>query len=230
MVSFQAHPLSPNQKKAITESENSSKKRKWDDEPYDGHDHDQVEQIFEKRWKPLNTAKSLFDIELHQETPLPLEWQRCLDIQSGQIHFYNTRTHMKTSRDPRRSPEPPSPAPHMSLDLELNLRSCESMIRKANISDHSSENSRPNSDISLHNFHDLFMEPSRPTKSKNPSRLGLQIDHLHHQEMVATVCMKCHMLVMLCRSSPACPNCKYMHPPDQTPPTLFKPRCSSFMC
>lgn len=97
MVSFQAHPLSPNQKKAIPESENSSKKRKWDDEPYDGHDHDQVEQIFEKRWKPQNTAKSLFDIELHQETPLPLEWQRCLDIQVN-IFTYTFYTMFKMSQ------------------------------------------------------------------------------------------------------------------------------------
>ncbi|KAM2022297.1 hypothetical protein ACFX16_044217 [Malus domestica] len=226
MVSFQAHPLSPIQKKAIPDFENSSKKRKWDDDPYD-----HMEQLFEKRVKvPQSTPKSLFDIELHLETPLPLEWQRCLDIQSGQIHFYNTRTQMKTSRDPRRSPEPPtSPAADhhrrrrrpMSLDLELNLRSC--------------DQSNANSDISsTHNFSALFMEPHRPTKS-NPINLGFHVDHHHQQqqEMVATVCIKCHMLVMLCRSSPACPNCKYMHQLDQSPPNLFnfKPRrTNSFMC
>ncbi|KAB2617115.1 hypothetical protein D8674_012984 [Pyrus ussuriensis x Pyrus communis] len=222
MLSFQAHPLSPNQKKTIPDSENSSKKRKWDDKPYVN-----IEQLSEKRSKvPQCKPNSLFDIELHLETPLPSEWQRCLDIQSGQIHFYNTRTQMKTSRDPRRSPEPPtSPAAdhhhhHMSLDLELNLRSC--------------DQSRANSDISTHSLSDLFMESHRPIQ-KNPNNLGFPVDrhHQQQQEMVATVCIKCHMLVMLCRSSPACPNCKYMHAPDQSPPTLFnfKPRCtSSFMC
>ena len=77
MVPFQAHPLSPNntRKTAIPDHEFdiSSKKRKWDDKalPADHHDHQTLDK----------TTKSIFDIELHLETPLPLEWERCLDIQ-----------------------------------------------------------------------------------------------------------------------------------------------------
>ncbi|KAJ8747431.1 hypothetical protein K2173_001013 [Erythroxylum novogranatense] len=112
MVSFQA-PHSPNGRKAIPEIDNSSKKRKWE-EP-------QTEGFLEKRWRSSETTKCSFDIELHLDTPLPSEWQRCLDIQSGQIHFYNTRTQKRTSKDPRESPEPPSSPCDMSLDLELNL-------------------------------------------------------------------------------------------------------------
>jgi hypothetical protein len=43
----------------------------------------QTQQIFEKRSKGGETTKfsTLVDIELQLETPLPLEWQRCLDIQ-----------------------------------------------------------------------------------------------------------------------------------------------------
>lgn len=29
--------------------------------------------------------------------------------------------------------------------------------------------------------------------------------------MVALACSNCHLLVILCRSSPSCPNCKYVH-------------------
>lgn len=38
--------------------------------------------------------------------------------------------------------------------------------------------------------------------------------------MVAVACLKCHLLVMLSRSSPSCPNCKFLHslPTQQTPP------------
>lgn len=40
--------------------------------------------------------------------------------------------------------------------------------------------------------------------------------------MVAVPCVNCHLLVMLCKSSPACPNCKFVQPsvPEmpQTPP------------
>jgi hypothetical protein len=40
--------------------------------------------------------------------------------------------------------------------------------------------------------------------------------------MVAVPCVNCHLLVMLCMSSPACPNCKFVQPsvramPPQTP-------------
>ncbi|XP_074560818.1 uncharacterized protein LOC141817009 [Curcuma longa] len=37
--------------------------------------------------------------------------------------------------------------------------------------------------------------------------------------MVALVCVNCHLLVMLCKSSPLCPNCKYLHmlPPQDAP-------------
>jgi hypothetical protein len=71
MVSFQALP-SPNGKKLIPGLDDSSKKRKWEDP--------QTEGILEKRSNP-ESRKSFCEIELHLETPLPLEWQRCLDIQ-----------------------------------------------------------------------------------------------------------------------------------------------------
>lgn len=67
--------------KTIKELENSAKKRKWEEEA--------VEELFEKpllisssRKGGSKSPKSMFDTELlHLETPLPLEWQRCLDIQ-----------------------------------------------------------------------------------------------------------------------------------------------------
>ena len=41
--------------------------------------------------------------------------------------------------------------------------------------------------------------------------------------MVAVPCANCHLLVMLFKSSPSCPNCKFVQPsvpamPQQTPP------------
>ncbi|XP_061973372.1 protein CURLY FLAG LEAF 1-like [Populus nigra] len=211
MVSFQALP-SPNGRKSIPELDDSSKKRKWEES--------QTEGILEKRSKPESTKSFFEEIELHRETPLPLEWQRCLDIQSGQIHFYNTRTHKRTSRDPRKTPEPPSPDHHMSLDLELNLTYDQSQ-RKRFANDHIT---KQNSGGSIRGFGDLFKDSSRDKESsggltRRPSWLASERDQ---EEMVATVCTRCHMLVMLCRSSPACPNCKFLHPPDQSSPKLFK--------
>ena len=78
MVSLQP-PLSPDRRKEIPQFENSSKKRKLEES--------QSEQFFEKISKAEGT-KSIFDIEQHLETPLPLEWQRCLDVQVYPTHVY----------------------------------------------------------------------------------------------------------------------------------------------
>ena len=148
-------------------------------------------------------------------------------MQSGQIHFYNTRTHKRTSRDPRGSPEPPSPDHDiMSLELELNLPYDQSQ-RKSYRHDHITKQNRGGSIL---DFGDLFKESSGDNGSsggltRRPSWLAFEKDQ---QEMVATVCTKCHMLVMLCRSSPTCPNCKFLHPLEQSPPKLFKQRLSLF--
>ncbi|MBA0864555.1 hypothetical protein Goshw_004214, partial [Gossypium schwendimanii] len=202
MISFQA-PFSPSDMigKTISEFDNSSKKRKLEEHSQGDH-----EETSEKRSK-AESIKSVFDMELHLETPLPSEWQRCLDIQSGQIHFYNTRTHTRTSKDPRRSPEPPSPV-HMSLDLELNLP-CDSSVRKVNEKDHQLFNKHNSVSPTRAGSVDKKINSSEGL-TRNLSWLAVEENDQQEQEMVATVCMRCHMLVMLCKSSPACPNCKFM--------------------
>ncbi|XP_042490394.1 uncharacterized protein LOC122070327 [Macadamia integrifolia] len=189
MVSFQT-PVSPNQRKMIPQIENSPKKRRWEE----------VEEAKEDLEKNSRRTSKLFDIELHlEQKPLPSEWQRCLDIQSGKIHFYNTRTQKKTSMDPRQCPEAygDSSPKHMSLDLELNLAY----------------------DQSLKTHSDDNWAKREPVYRSTGSELSTELDQ---PEMVAAVCRRCHMLVMLCKSSPVCPSCKFLHPPDQGVPTLFK--------
>lgn len=133
-------------------------------------------------------------------------------MQSGQIYFYNTRTQKRTSRDPRIS----DPV-HMSLDLELNLLpSCGSPTKTNQIDDNFVSNSN--------NFIKKKSE-SQGLINRSPSWLTFDVDQ---QEMVTAVCKKCHMLVMMSKSSPTCPNCKFVHPLDETLPTLFNKRLSSF--
>ncbi|XVF39508.1 hypothetical protein PTKIN_Ptkin01aG0040300 [Pterospermum kingtungense] len=226
MVSFQAF-LSPNMKKqTIPGLENSSKKRKLE-EP---QGLSAEETNFEKRPKADQSKRSVFGMEPHLETPLPLEWQRYLDIQSGQIQFYNTKTDTKPSKDPRRiSPEPTSHAGHMSLDLELNLQ-CDSVRKNIDATCYHQQFNKHNSVIPSRagSVDKKIINSSSGGLTQNLSWLGVEEedDEQGKQEMVATVCMRCHMLVMLCKSSPACPNCKFMHPPDQGPPKLFKQRLS----
>lgn len=79
MVSFHT-PLSPTRKKTVPDFENLLKKRKLHD---DGdYRPDQSQKITDPQ-KPVKgqiMMKSMPDTELHLETPIPLEWQRCLDI------------------------------------------------------------------------------------------------------------------------------------------------------
>ncbi|KAK6792438.1 hypothetical protein RDI58_011519 [Solanum bulbocastanum] len=209
MVSFHKISQIPKQRNVV---EDLCNKRKWEDD-----------QLSCDEMKPQIKAKkitTLFGTQLNPETPLPLEWQRCLDIKSGQIYFYNTRTQKRTSRDPRLSdPEPPSTHQvHMSLDLELNLLpSCQSP-EKNNLIDDNFVSNNSNHFIKKDNESKGLINPS-------PSWLTFDVDQ---QEMVTAVCKKCHMLVMMLKSSPTCPNCKFVHPLDETTPTLFKKRLSSF--
>ncbi|XP_022855128.1 uncharacterized protein LOC111376399 [Olea europaea var. sylvestris] len=191
--------------KMVQESENSLKKRKWDD-------HE--DKISEKPEK-VKIVKPILDTFAQHETPLPLEWQRCLDIKSGELYFYNTRTQKRTLSDPRSTinPEPLNPSP-MSLDLELNLP-CGSLEKKNDIQE------QHNSFMMKQNSSGDNTEPGSGL-TRSPSWLTCEGEQ---QEMVTAVCEKCYMLVMMYKSSPACPNCKFMHPPD-TSPKLFNPRLS----
>jgi len=106
----------------------------------------------------------------------------------------------------------------MSLDLELSLKKKEESY---DINEKNCGSTR-----SSFGEHDLLIESNKCNKmddscglSRAPSWLASEGDH---KEMIATVCMRCHMLVMLCKSSPTCPNCKFMHPPDQNPSKFLK--------
>ncbi|XP_065847117.1 protein CURLY FLAG LEAF 1 [Euphorbia lathyris] len=181
-------------------SSNNNNKRKWND---DVESFQSEEALFRKRFRSpevVGATKSFFEIELQLETPLPFEWQRCLDIQSGKIHFYNTRTKKRTSTDPRIRKQEPQQSHHMSLELELNLP-CDSQR------------------INKHHFGSSISNFKEQEKSKNEEE-----DKEKEEEMVASVCERCHLLVMLCKSSPCCPNCKFMHSLDLTfHNNLFKP-------
>ncbi|XP_020216719.1 uncharacterized protein LOC109800336 [Cajanus cajan] len=205
MVSFHKALAESTRPEIHEEFEASSKKRKWE-EPF-------AEDFF-KDQTTLEKSKSVFDIDLHPDTPFSSDkWRQYLSIQSGQIQLCNPTT---TTEDPKRNPEPPI-SNHMSLDLELNL-TCESLRKKEENSGGLSERDDP------------FIESTKCKKVsdginiRSPSWLSSSEDD--YKEMVATVCMRCHMLVMLCKSSPSCPNCKFMHPPDQNPSKFLKRRCS----
>lgn len=71
MVSLQASLSQEDQSKVMSPNfEINSKKRKWQDQLGD----QQVQQ------SKIRSQDIVDDIELNLDAPLPLEWQRCLDI------------------------------------------------------------------------------------------------------------------------------------------------------
>ncbi|KAL5209398.1 hypothetical protein ABZP36_005021 [Zizania latifolia] len=190
---------------AVVASTATSKKRKRPDGADGDGDGDGADEV---------------GIELSFDAaPLPLEWQRCLDIKSGKIHYYNTRTHKRTSRDPRaEAPEfhhraaaaaaaaaeeaANYSAPPLGLDLELNLTF--EPRRRVPVQE---KKHRP-----------AAAEAKKPAAAVPEEKLPLEVPAAGaSREMVAAVCTRCHMLVMMCREWPACPNCKFVHPTTNRP-------------
>ncbi|KAL1224508.1 hypothetical protein V5N11_035961 [Cardamine amara subsp. amara] len=125
-----------------------------------------------------------------------------------QLHL-DARAQSETSEDHR-----------AYLDLELNLSSSSSSTVKTIMKkDKCSKGGT------------LIMTPSKKEisgdigLSRSPSWLAFEGDDdiQKNKEMVTTVCMKCHMLVMICKSTLVCPNCKFMHPDDHNSTKQFKP-------
>ncbi|KAL9306996.1 hypothetical protein AtEden1_Chr1g0024791 [Arabidopsis thaliana] len=107
------------------------------------------------------------------------------------------------------------------LDLNLNLYSSSSSSVKKTIME-KDECSKGGT---------VIISPSKKVRSgdiglsRSPSWLAFEgddDDNQKKQEMITTVCMKCHMLVMLCKSTLVCPNCKFMHHDDHSSTKQFQ--------
>ncbi|WOL11659.1 hypothetical protein Cni_G20423 [Canna indica] len=115
-------------------------------------------------------------IGLQLSDPLSLDWEQCLDLQSGRMYYLNRKTLKKNWIRPPKEQE---------LDLDLNISTFTSLDEKC----HSSSR--------------LANLDQQPKNKQQNSCSG--------NSMVAVVCVNCHLLVMLCKLSPSCPNCKYVH-------------------
>ncbi|GMN20530.1 hypothetical protein TIFTF001_039948 [Ficus carica] len=111
-------------------------------------------------------------VDLQLKDPLPLDWEQCLDLESGKMYYLNRKTLRKSWNWPI-----PMEQTAAALDLELNIST--------------------------------FTDDHRnydPMKKQNFSAAGNTPSN-----MVALACLNCHLLVILSKSSPSCPNCKYVH-------------------
>ncbi|KAJ6401300.1 hypothetical protein OIU84_016670 [Salix udensis] len=154
---------SRNSSSSSSESENTpSRKRKLFSDPF---------QLLENGGAvPVQAS-----VDLHARSPLPLDWEQCLDLESGRMYYLNRKTLRKSWSWPK----------NQKLDLELNMSTVPSCP------DHQWNSSRISS-------------PEESDHNKNHASRN-------SSNMVALACSNCHLLVILSKSSPSCPNCKYLH-------------------
>ncbi|XP_050144064.1 uncharacterized protein LOC126619691 [Malus sylvestris] len=145
--------------------------------------------------------------------PLPLDWEQCLDLQSRKMYYLNRKTSRKRWN---------WPINQASVNLELNIstlsgsssgsrfnRSSGTIDEAKNCCAEAS-NMKPisyNGKIGLLTKGDYKQMGRRSTISNGRAERS----PYNNNNTVALACRKCHLLLVLSRSSPCCPNCKYLH-------------------
>ncbi|KAI3880884.1 hypothetical protein MKX03_032709 [Papaver bracteatum] len=209
----------------------SQKKRRWEDNNNIQEVGGGAEKDFFKKLSKVDhsnqnpSTKSLFFDEyinfFRLENPSDDRKNQSENMQhhnnKNNLEKIITNTTTACNKDPIKKRSSSSDRLELSLDLELNLLPYESLKTTAtdhNCSEKKNESKDANND-------------AVKVKKRRPSWMSFNTDQ--DGEMVAAACMRCHMLVMLSKSSPCCPNCKFIHPPDHQSPmiNLFKPRFSS---
>ncbi|KAL6293709.1 hypothetical protein ACE6H2_001851 [Prunus campanulata] len=121
-------------------------------------------------------------VDLQLKDPLPMDWEQCLDLESGKMYYLNRKTSRKSWNWPV----------DQAVNLELNISTISG----------SSSDQRPSPSLKT-------IEEAKNEKQQS--------------NMVALACFNCHLLVILSKSSPCCPNCKYVH----SLPTSIQPNYNS---
>ncbi|OVA06452.1 hypothetical protein BVC80_479g34 [Macleaya cordata] len=133
-------------------------------------------------------------VELEEPYPLPLGWQRFLDLKTGEIYYKKEGQEKGYSGERRRmSRHGKSP----KLDLKLNLSpprvNNNPRVESPNRSGNSSPTSPPSSCVSSENSTDETLRYSSSPEATS---------------MVLVGCPRCLMYVMLSEEDPKCPKCK----------------------
>ncbi|KAL5205987.1 hypothetical protein ABZP36_034196 [Zizania latifolia] len=132
------------------------------------------------------------NLELQLNDPLPLDWEQCLDLQSGRMYYLNRKTLKKSWIRPK----------EQSVNLELNISTTPvTTVVVATIDGNTGATS---------------VAVAEETKK------GTAVSSGPGGNMVAVPCANCHLLVMLCKSSPSCPNCKFVQPLAPPPATAHR--------
>ncbi|XP_052139773.1 uncharacterized protein LOC127758192 [Oryza glaberrima] len=136
------------------------------------------------------------NLELQLNDPLPLDWEQCLDLQSGRMYYLNRKTLKKSWIRPK----------EQSVNLELNISTTQpTVVVVPTIIDGGSTGAAATPVAVV---------------AEETKKGGTIVSSGPGGNMVAVPCVNCHLLVMLCKSSPSCPNCKFVQPLAPPPPAM----------
>ncbi|KAL5721137.1 hypothetical protein ACHQM5_013734 [Ranunculus cassubicifolius] len=141
----------------------------------------------------FHSKTSSYTIELDQTNPIPIGWQKCLNLKTGDI-YYKREKRQKINQETRKMSRN---GKNSRLDLKLNLsppssrRGSNQFVQSPGRSSTSSPTSPPSSCVSSEN-EETFQYSSSPEATS----------------MVLVGCPRCLMYVMLSQEDPKCPKCK----------------------
>ncbi|CAM8983591.1 unnamed protein product [Rhodiola kirilowii] len=144
----------------------------------------------------------------HSSERLPFDWEQCLDLESGKMYFLNRKT-LKRSWDRPTTNKDQQYRQKLNLELNISSQTTAGVTNKP----------KPSASVSTNNCYSI----------NKPDLKVLQItrknvaNYSNYDKTVAMACRNCHMLVIVSKSSPTCPNCKYVHSIPAPGKPAFKP-------
>uniref|UniRef100_A0A7N0USA7 WW domain-containing protein n=1 Tax=Kalanchoe fedtschenkoi TaxID=63787 RepID=A0A7N0USA7_KALFE len=166
----------------------------------------------------------------HSNERLPLDWEQCLDLESGKMYFLNRKTLKRSWDRPMANDKHHDHLQKLGLELNISSPAAAQAINKPKPASVLTKNSHSKKwevigkgeAFQMARKHDHLHSPLLANYSNNKEQMLSD----NNNNMVAMACLNCHLLVIVSKTSPTCPNCKHVHsvpPAQQISPAATKP-------
>ncbi|XP_074561800.1 protein CURLY FLAG LEAF 1-like [Curcuma longa] len=132
-------------------------------------------------------------VELNSETALPFHWEQCLDMQTGEVYYFNRETGTRTSKDPRTVAGDYSSSYHSEEDVSSS--SSDSFSGLASGGSSSRNDNEDSSDSTANSCLTSISSSSSPSLATAA------------EPLVSAGCRSCFMYFMVPKSDDSCPKC-----------------------
>ncbi|KAG6528436.1 uncharacterized protein LOC122043825 [Zingiber officinale] len=136
-------------------------------------------------------AAGVVAVELNSETALPFHWEQCLDMQTGEVYYFNRETGTRTSKDPRIAATHTYSSSNLSDEEDVSSSSDTfSGVGSGSSRDDTNED---NVDSTANSCLTSISSASSPATAA--------------ETLVSAGCQSCFMYFMVPKSDDACPKC-----------------------